>query len=175
MNFVCDGLQDFACGVSSNCGGPLGSIPIGRSSWTRMRFMILPRFHPDFENRETQLLGQSLLQTSKHLGWTTRESMEPTQSNKHEAHPLDAKSRDDIPLLLIDLPGGLHEQRGADRAVRPSGRTHYSHPGIVNRFKKSGCRRSKAGANAPLVAGCCLANMRWPSFLYWRACHGAAV
>ena len=48
-------------------------------------------------------LGQSLLQTSKHLGWATRESMEPTQSNKHETHPLDAKSRDDIPLLLINL------------------------------------------------------------------------
>ena len=41
MNFACDGLQDFACGMLSNCGGPLGYVPIGRSSWTRVRLMIL--------------------------------------------------------------------------------------------------------------------------------------
>ena len=29
--------------------------------------------------------------------------MEPSQSNKHETHPLDAKSRNDIPVLLIGL------------------------------------------------------------------------
>ena len=88
MNFACDGLQDFACGMSSNYGGPLGSVPIGRSSWTRVRLMIL---------------GQSLLQPSKHLGRATRERMEPTQSDKHEMHTLDAKSRDGIPALLIGL------------------------------------------------------------------------
>ena len=49
------------------------------------------------------IFGQSLLQPSKHLGRATRESMEPTQSNKHETHPLDAKSRDDIPPFLINL------------------------------------------------------------------------
>ena len=37
-----------------------------------------PRFHPDFDNRETQLLGKSQLQPCKHLSRATRESMEPT-------------------------------------------------------------------------------------------------
>ena len=33
------------------------------------------------------ILDQSLLQLSKHFGRTTRESVEPNQSNKHETHP----------------------------------------------------------------------------------------
>ena len=33
------------------------------------------------------ILGQSLLQPSKYLGRATRESVEPTQSSKHEEHP----------------------------------------------------------------------------------------
>ena len=33
------------------------------------------------------ILDQSLLQPSKHLGRATCESVEPTQSNKHETHP----------------------------------------------------------------------------------------
>ena len=46
---------------------------------------------------------------------------------------------------------------------------------VGNRFKKSGCCWSKAGANALLAAGCCLENMRWPDFLEWRACRAAAA
>ena len=34
------------------------------------------------------ILDQSLLQPSKHFGRTTRESVEPNQSNKHETHPV---------------------------------------------------------------------------------------
>ena len=33
------------------------------------------------------ILDQSLLQLSKHLGQATCESVEPTQSDKHETHP----------------------------------------------------------------------------------------
>ena len=44
-----------------------------------------------------------------------------------------------------------------------------------SRFKESGCRWSKAGANALLAAGCCLENMRWPDFLERRACRAAAA
>ena len=46
---------------------------------------------------------------------------------------------------------------------------------VGNRSKKSGCRRLKAGANALLTTGCCLENIRWPDFLEWRACRGAAA
>ena len=33
----------------------------------------------------------------------------------------------------------------------------------------------KAGANALLAVKCCLKNNRWPDFLEWRACSGAAA
>ena len=33
------------------------------------------------------ILGQSILQSSQHLGRATRESVELTQSNKHETYP----------------------------------------------------------------------------------------
>ena len=46
---------------------------------------------------------------------------------------------------------------------------------VGNRFKKAGCRWSKAGANALLAIRCCLENMRWPDFLEWRACRAAAA
>ena len=46
---------------------------------------------------------------------------------------------------------------------------------VGNRFKQSGCRWSKAGANAVLAIRCCLENMRWPDFLEWRACRAAVV
>ena len=46
---------------------------------------------------------------------------------------------------------------------------------VGNRFKQSGCRWQKAGANAVLATGCCLENMRWPDFLDWRACRAAAA
>ena len=46
---------------------------------------------------------------------------------------------------------------------------------VGNRCKKSGCRWSKAGANAVLAVKCCLENMRWPDFLDWRACRAAAA
>ena len=35
---------------------------------------------------------------------------------------------------------------------------------VGNRFKQSGCRWSKAGANAVLAIGRCFENMRWPDF-----------
>ena len=46
---------------------------------------------------------------------------------------------------------------------------------VGNRFKKAGCRWSKAGANALLAVRCCLENMRWPDFLEWRICRAAAA
>ena len=46
---------------------------------------------------------------------------------------------------------------------------------VGNRCKKSGCRWSKAGANAVLAVKCCFENMRWPDFLDWRACRAAAA
>ena len=46
---------------------------------------------------------------------------------------------------------------------------------VGNRFNKAGCSWSKVGANALLAIRCCLANMRWPDFLEWRACRAAAA
>ena len=46
---------------------------------------------------------------------------------------------------------------------------------VGSRCKKSGCRWSKAGANALLAAGCCLENMRWPDFTEWKAYRVAAA
>ena len=46
---------------------------------------------------------------------------------------------------------------------------------VGSRFKRSGCRWSKAGANALLAVKCCLKNNRWPDFLERRACRVAAV
>ena len=46
---------------------------------------------------------------------------------------------------------------------------------VGNRRKKSGCRWSKAGANAVLAVKCCFENMRWPDFLDWRACRAVAA
>ena len=45
---------------------------------------------------------------------------------------------------------------------------------VRNRFRKAGRRWSIAGAAAPLAAGCCFENMRWPDFLDWRAGRAAA-
>ena len=42
---------------------------------------------------------------------------------------------------------------------------------VGNRFKLSGCRRSKACANAVFAISCCLENMRWPDFFDWWAGH----
>ena len=46
---------------------------------------------------------------------------------------------------------------------------------VGSRFKRSGCRWSKAGANALLAAECCIDNNRWADFLDWRACRAAAA
>ena len=46
---------------------------------------------------------------------------------------------------------------------------------VGNRVKQSGCRWSKAGANAVLAIRCCFENMRWPDFLHCRACRAAAA
>ena len=46
---------------------------------------------------------------------------------------------------------------------------------VGSRFKTSGCRWSKAGANALLAAGCCLENIRWHDWLEWRAFRAAAA
>ena len=46
---------------------------------------------------------------------------------------------------------------------------------VGSRFKRSGCRWSKAGANALLAAECCIENNRWADFLDWRACRVAAA
>ena len=45
---------------------------------------------------------------------------------------------------------------------------------VGSRFKRAGCRWSKAGANALLAVKCCLENTRWPDFLEWKACRVAA-
>ena len=46
---------------------------------------------------------------------------------------------------------------------------------VGSRFKRSGCRWSKAGANALLAAECCIDNNRWADFLDWRAGRAAAA
>ena len=46
---------------------------------------------------------------------------------------------------------------------------------VGSRFKRSGCRWSKAGANALLAVKCCIDNNRWADFLDWRACRAAAA
>ena len=45
---------------------------------------------------------------------------------------------------------------------------------VGSRFKRAGCRWSKAGANALLAAERCIENNRWADFLDWRACRAAA-
>ena len=44
-----------------------------------------------------------------------------------------------------------------------------------NRFRRSGCRWSKARANALLAAECCIENNRRPDVLDWRACRVAVA
>ena len=46
---------------------------------------------------------------------------------------------------------------------------------VGSRFKRAGCRWSKAGANALLAVKCCIENNRWADFLDWRACRAATV
>ena len=46
---------------------------------------------------------------------------------------------------------------------------------VGNRFKRAGCRWSKAGANALLAVKCCIENNRWADFLDWRAGRVAAA
>lgn len=46
---------------------------------------------------------------------------------------------------------------------------------VGSRFKKAGCRWSKAGINALLAIRCCLENMRWPDFLEWKTCRAATA
>ncbi len=46
---------------------------------------------------------------------------------------------------------------------------------VGSRFKRSGCRWSKAGANALLAVKCCIDNNRWADFLDWRAGRAAAA
>ena len=46
---------------------------------------------------------------------------------------------------------------------------------VGSRLKRSGCRWSKAGANALLAVKCCIDNSRWTDFLDWRACRDAAA
>ena len=46
---------------------------------------------------------------------------------------------------------------------------------VGSRFKRAGCRWSKAGANALLAVKCCIDNNRWADFLDWRACRAAAA
>ncbi len=46
---------------------------------------------------------------------------------------------------------------------------------VGSRFKRSGCRWSKAGANALLAAECCIDNNRWADLPDWRACRAAAA
>ena len=46
---------------------------------------------------------------------------------------------------------------------------------VGSRFKRAGCRWSKAGANALLAVKCCLEYNRWADFLDWRACRAAAA
>ena len=40
---------------------------------------------------------------------------------------------------------------------------------VGSRFKRAGCRWSKAGAK------CCIENNRWADFLDWRACPAATA
>ena len=46
---------------------------------------------------------------------------------------------------------------------------------VGSRFKRAGCRWSKAGANALLATECCIESNRWVDFLDWKACRGAAA
>ncbi len=46
---------------------------------------------------------------------------------------------------------------------------------VGSRFKRAGCRWSKAGANALPAVKCCIDNNRWAGFLDWRACRAAAA
>ena len=46
---------------------------------------------------------------------------------------------------------------------------------VSSRFKRAGCRWSKAGANTLLAVICCLKNNRWTDFLDLRACRAAAA
>ena len=46
---------------------------------------------------------------------------------------------------------------------------------VGSRFKRAGCRWSKAGANALLAIKCCISNNRWADFVDWKACHAAAA
>ena len=46
---------------------------------------------------------------------------------------------------------------------------------VGSRFKRAGCRWSKAGANALLAVKCCLENNRWSDFLDWRNRRVAAA
>ena len=41
---------------------------------------------------------------------------------------------------------------------------------VGSRFKRSGCRWSKAGANVLLAAECCIENNRWTDFFNWKTC-----
>ena len=46
---------------------------------------------------------------------------------------------------------------------------------VGTRFKRAGCRWSKADAYALLAVKCCIENNRWADFLDWRACRTAAA
>lgn len=67
------------------------------------------------------------------------------------------------PVLPPDRRPGTASLKGACKHI------------VGNRFKRTGCRWSKAGVNDLLAIGCCLENMRWPDFLDWRACRAAAA
>ena len=46
---------------------------------------------------------------------------------------------------------------------------------VGGRFKRAGCRWSKAGANALLAVKRSIANNRWADFVDWRTCRAAAA
>ena len=94
-----------------------------------------------------------------------------------EAAPRPGRSRRGLHRLLRGQQGPDACDRCRERGLPVgSGVVESACKQIVgSRFKRSGCRWSKAGANALLAAECCIENNRWADFLDWRAGRAAAV
>ena len=99
---------------------------------------------------------------------------EPLKASGELRRPADAARR----LRIVDAGRQPRRCPVLPRLPGLRGRASRKAPasGIAgSRFKRSGYRWLKAGANAPPAVKCCIGNNRWADFLNWQVCRAAAA